>query len=109
MKYRNEAMANDGSDPEFSDELIAKFKDPLHGLDKTDENYAQEVAYRNYLYCDHYWVKEFFKDSTPQTKVNVNFSGGSDRFHYFINANYIHQGGNLKTESKDYLGYDSSS
>jgi hypothetical protein len=50
-----------------------------------------------------------FRKYTPQTKVNVNISGGTSKFSYFYNAGYIHQGGNLKTESKDQLGYDPSS
>jgi TonB-linked SusC/RagA family outer membrane protein len=108
MALRNEAKKNDGLEAEFSDELIAKYKNPLFGLDKSDPDYAQKAAYRQYMYCDHYWFDEFFKKNTPQTKVNMNLSGGSDRFTYFVNANYIKQGGNLNSESKKDLGYDPS-
>jgi len=106
MNLRNEALANDGEGPEFSDVVIAKFKNPLWGLNSSDPNYNQEVAARKYLYCDHYYMDEFFKKYTPQTKVDMNFSGGTDKFTYFLNAGYIHQGGNLKTESKSLLGYN---
>ncbi len=109
MSLKNEALENDGMAAEYSDDVIAKFKNPLWGLSTSDSNYAQEVTARKYLYCDHYWMKDFFRTYTPQTKANVNVSGGTDKFSYFINAGYIHQGGNLKTESKDQLGYDPSS
>ncbi|MBQ9820352.1 MAG: TonB-dependent receptor plug domain-containing protein, partial [Bacteroidales bacterium] len=39
MELRNEALVNDGYDPQFSDELIAKFKNPLFGLTGNEENY----------------------------------------------------------------------
>ena len=109
MKLRNEALANDGINKvEFPEEVIEKFKNPLHGLDPSSPDYAQKVIERNYLYCDHYYMEEMFRKYTPQTKANLNISGGSDRFQYFLNAGYIHQGGNLKTEPKSKLGYDPS-
>lgn len=109
MALKNEALNNDGLQSEYSDDVISKFKNPLWDLDPSDTNYAKEVASRKYLYCDHYYMKEFFRTYTPQTKANINISGGAGRFSYFFNTGYIHQGGNLKTESKDQLGYDPSS
>lgn len=109
MSLKNEALANDGLKTQYSDELIEKYKNPLAGLDPNDPDYATKKAEREYLYCDHYWMKEAFRQYTPQTKIDANVTGGTKQFHYFMNAAYIHQGGNLKTESKDYLGYDPSS
>jgi TonB-linked SusC/RagA family outer membrane protein len=109
MTLKNEALENDGISPEYSDDVIAKFKNPLWGLSTSDANYAQEVAARKYLYCDHYWLKELFRDYTPQTKVNTNLSGGTHNFKYFVNAGFVHQGGNLKTEPKSVLGYNPAS
>ena len=108
MALKNEALANDGLSAEYSDDVIAKFKNPLWGLSTSDANYAQEVAARKYIYCDHYYMKEMFRTYTPQTRANVNISGGTDKLSYFVDAGYIHQGGNLKTESKRQLGYDPS-
>lgn len=108
MTLRNEALKNDGKDPEYSDDVIGKFKNPLWGLDPSDPDYETKAISRRYLYCDHYYMDEFFRKYTPQTKADVNLSGGTDRFTYFMNASYIHQGGNLKTESKDKLGYNSA-
>lgn len=106
MTLRNEALTNDGGEAAYSDALIAKYKNPLFDLDPSDANYKQEVITRKYLYCDHDYYRECFRKTTPQTKINASLSGGTDRFSYFMNAAYINQGGNLKTESKDQLGYD---
>ncbi len=108
MTLRNQALANDGQPAEYSEDVIAKFKNPLWGLNTSDPDYAQKVEARNYLYCDHYYMDEFFKKSTPQTKADMNISGGNDKFTFFLNAGYIHQGGNLKVEPESQLGYNSA-
>lgn len=50
----------------------------------------------------------YFRDWAPLTRVNTNFNGGGDSFTYFLNAGYIGQGGNFKTEPESVLGYDPS-
>ncbi len=108
MRIRNEAFHNDGKKLPYTDDQIENFKDPLKGLDPADPDYEKKAEARYHLFCDHYYMKEMFRKYTPQTKINMNVSGGSDRFRYFLNAGYIHQGGNLKTEPKSKLGYDPS-
>ncbi|MFC7523774.1 SusC/RagA family TonB-linked outer membrane protein [Parapedobacter sp. GCM10030251] len=51
---------------------------------------------------------DYFRDWAPQTRANANFNGGGERFTYFLNAGYIGQGGNFKTEPESSLGYDPS-
>ena len=109
LNLRNQALANDGLDPEYSDEVIAKYADPLAGLDPNDENYEEKVILRKYIYCDNDYYRMYISRYSPQTRVNMNVSGGSDKISYFVNAAFLHQGGNLNTESKSTLGYDSSS
>lgn len=58
------------------------------------------------FYPDRDVYHDYFEDWAPQTRVNANFDGGGDRFAYFLNAGYIGQGGNFKTEPKSFLGYD---
>ncbi|MDR1866178.1 MAG: TonB-dependent receptor [Bacteroidales bacterium] len=60
------------------------------------------------FYPDRDVFHDFFHDYAPQTRVNMNLSGGSDDLLYFLNTGYVGQGGQFKTESKDYLGYDPS-
>ncbi|MBN8787204.1 MAG: TonB-dependent receptor [Terrimonas sp.] len=109
LKLRNEAAKNDGIAIPYSDELISKFENPLQGLDPNAPDYAEQVAYRNYIYPDHYWYGELIKKNTPQTRVNIGVTGGTSKLSYFVNGVYLHQGGNLNTEPKSKLGYDPSS
>lgn len=107
-ELRNEALMNDRQAPEFSEETIAKFRNPLLGLDPvlTRLDYDNQVAIRKAVYCDNDYYRMYLKSNTPQTRANANISGGTDFVNYFVNVGYIHQGGNLNTESPDYLGYD---
>lgn len=109
LKLRNEAAKNDGITIPYSDEIIAKFENPLVGLDPNAPDYAEQVAFRNYIYPDHYWYGELIKKNTPQTRVNIGVTGGTSKLSYFVNGVYLHQGGNLNTEPKSKLGYDPSS
>lgn len=105
-ELRNEALTNDGKLPAYSDEVIAKYKDPLLGLDASDPDYAAKAAMRQYTYCDNDFYHMYLKQNAPQTRVNANLSGGTDFVNYFLNIGYIHQGGNLNTEDPKDLGYD---
>ncbi|MDR2384658.1 MAG: TonB-dependent receptor [Tannerella sp.] len=60
------------------------------------------------FYPDRDVFHDYFRDWAPQTRVNVNLNGGSDRVTYFLNAGYVGQGGQFKTEPKSLLGYDPS-
>lgn len=105
-ELRNEALMNDSQAPEFSEETIAKFRNQLLGLDPSSPDYDNQVAIRKAVYCDNDYYRMYLKSNTPQTRANANISGGTDFVNYFVNVGYIHQGGNLNTESPDYLGYD---
>lgn len=109
MALRNEALRNDGLEEAYSQEIIDKYKNPLQGLDPNAADYATQAQKRQYIYCDNDYYREYIKDYTPQTRVNANVTGGTDFITYFFNAGFIHQGGNLNTESEDKLGYDPSS
>lgn len=78
----------------FTPELIKKY---------TNKN---KNATEHYLYPDHDYYKETFYDFTPQTKVNLNMSGGTERTQYFLNTSYLHQGGQFKTANKSEIGYN---
>ncbi len=110
IKLRNQASQNDNISPlPFDQEVMDKYANPLQGLNPNDPDYAQQAALRKYMYPDHDYYREYISRFAPQTRVNVNASGGTKRASYFVNAAYLHQGGNLKTEPKSVLGYDPSS
>jgi TonB-linked SusC/RagA family outer membrane protein len=107
MALRNEAAKNDGiTTPPFSEEVMAKYRNPLLGLDPNDPEYEKKAAVRRYMYPDHDYYRELVSRYSPQTRVNVNANGGTKNVSYFVNAAYLHQGGNLNTEPKSVLGYD---
>lgn len=109
IDLRNEAARNDGLELPYSDDVREKFINPRIGLDPDDPDYEMKVKVREYMYPDHDYYREFISRYTPQSRLNVNASGGTDRVRYFVNTAYLHQGGNLKVEPKDVLGYDPSS
>lgn len=110
MNLRNEASRNDGITPlPFTQEQMDKYANPLAGLDRSDPDYAEKARVRQYMYPDHDYYREFIARYAPQLRINTSASGGTDKVSYFINAAYLHQGGNLKTEPKSVLGYDPSS
>ncbi|MET7254702.1 TonB-dependent receptor [Dyadobacter fermentans] len=107
MALRNEASKNDGITPlPFSEETMAKYANPLAGLDPNDPDYARKAMVRKYIYPDHDYYREYISRYAPQTRVNMNVTGGTDKVSYFVNGGYLHQGGNLNTEPKSVLGYD---
>lgn len=76
----NQAYANDGNNPFFSQNDISLFKsgaDP-YGHPNVD------------------WYNEIFKKYTLQTNANLDISGGSDRIKYFISGGALDQDGNVK-------------
>lgn len=108
MNLRNQALINDGFEPQFTPDIIEKFQNPLKGLDPNDPDYESKAALRRWMYPDNNWYRMLIKRWSPQTTVNTNMSGGTDKVSYFMNVGYLHQGGNMNTLSKDILKYDPS-
>ena len=78
VNFYNSLNANDGlTEPTFSPEIIAKFRDG-----------SDPIRFPN---VD--WVDYILKDMTLQTQHNINISGGTDRVRYFISAGAYTQGG----------------
>lgn len=97
-RLRNETRENDDYPAEFTGEEIAKY-----------ESWQTGNPVDPYWYPNHHWFDILFKNFSPQTKANLNLSGGSEKMQYFINAGYVHQGGMFKVESRDKLGYNAQS
>jgi TonB-linked SusC/RagA family outer membrane protein len=110
LALRNQALINDGQESAiFGQDVFAKFENPLLGMDPKDPDYEQKAAVRRYMYPDNDYYRMLIDRWTPQTLINANLSGGTDKVSYFMNVGYLHQGGNLKTEPESLLGYDPSS
>lgn len=109
LHLRNEASLNDGLEAPFSEDIMARYADPVADLDPNDPDFDRKAEVLRYMYPDHDYYREFIAKNTPQTRVNVSGIGGTDKLGYFINGAFLRQGGNLITEPKEELGYDPSS
>ncbi len=87
---RNQARANDGQGPDFTDYQIAKFRSQ-----SGDPFFPNRNMYR-----------EAIAKFAPTERVSLNISGGSKKTRYFTNANIIYQEGNTKILPRKTLGYN---
>lgn len=76
----NEALANEGSAPRFTQEEIAAFQSGSHPFQYPNVN----------------WVDETFRKNGVTNKIGVEFSGGGERFRYFTMVNLISDKGFIK-------------
>jgi TonB-linked SusC/RagA family outer membrane protein len=94
-ELRNQAARNGGvaeNDLPYTPYMIERYK--------AGDNRA--------FYPDRDVFHEYFRDWAPQTRINVNLNGGTDKLAYFLNVGYVGQGGQFKTEPESILGYDPS-
>ncbi|HEY6082692.1 MAG TPA: SusC/RagA family TonB-linked outer membrane protein, partial [Chitinophagaceae bacterium] len=85
---RNQAGVNDGLGQDFfySAAAVQHYKlqdDPLR-------------------YPNNDWSKILMHKYVPQTRYDLNLSGGGEYVNYFVNAGYLHQGGLWKIDQKSY-------
>ncbi len=76
----NEALANEGTAPRFSQEEITAF---------------QNGSYP-YQYPSVNWMDETFRDNGVNNKFAIEFSGGGERFRYFTMVNLLSDKGFIK-------------
>ena len=81
----NEALANDGLAPVYTDADLQAYKD------HSDPYGHPDVDWRN----------ELFKSSSRFDRYTLSFGGGSQTAHYFVAAEHINQTGFLRTDSRN--------
>jgi TonB-linked SusC/RagA family outer membrane protein len=89
-ELQNEAARNNGAELPYTDYMIGKYRD---GSDPV-------------FYPDRNLIEEFYKPTAPQTRLNANMSGGTEKLKYFVNMGYIGQGSNFKTIENKKYGFD---
>jgi TonB-linked SusC/RagA family outer membrane protein len=89
-ELQNEASRNSNMDLPYTDYMIQKYRD---GSDPV-------------FYPDRNLIKEFYKPAAPQTRLNANMSGGTEKLKYFVNVGYIGQGSNFKTVKNEKYDFD---
>ncbi len=85
LRLYNEALANDGRPPMFSDELLELYRT------NADPD----------LYPSSNWYELLLLDHTYNTRHNINFRGGGERTRFFVSGGYFSEGG-LFLSSPDY-------
>lgn len=94
-ELRNQAMRNDGTvenNLPFTPWMLERYRS---GDDQV-------------FFPDRDLYGEVVRTWAPQSRVNINMNGGTQKIRYFMNVGYLHQGGNIKTEEKSVLSYDPS-
>ncbi|QRR02157.1 SusC/RagA family TonB-linked outer membrane protein [Dyadobacter sandarakinus] len=85
---RNQAALNDGHGPNY---LFSP---------------AQIEGYRSgsnpELYPNNNWYKHFMKDFATMQRASMNVTGGNDKVQFYSNINFMHQGGQFKTDQTRY-------
>lgn len=77
----NEALMNEGKEPAFSQEILAKYKS---GEDRD-------------LYPDVDWWGTLINEHTYNTRHTLNFRGGTDYARYFVSGAYYEESGYFKS------------
>lgn len=87
-EMRNQAAFNDGLGQNylFSPAQIEGYR---AGTDKQ-------------LYPNNNWYNQFMKDFAMMQRAGVNVTGGNDKVQFFSNINFMHQGGQFKTDQSRY-------
>lgn len=81
LSLYNEALVNDGREPQFSDEVLEMYRT---GADPD-------------LYPSVDWWNVLVNDHTYNTRHTLNFTGGTDRARYFVSGAYYSESGYFKT------------
>ncbi|TLV00720.1 SusC/RagA family TonB-linked outer membrane protein [Dyadobacter luticola] len=87
-QMRNQAAMNDG--------LGANYLFNQQQIDGYRSG-ADRIAYP-----DNNWYKRFMKDFATMQRASVNVTGGNDKVQFFSNINFMHQGGQFKTDQTRY-------
>lgn len=81
---RNEALANDGLPPRFTETDLEHFRTHDSPFTHPDNDY----------------MEDFLKKSTAMHNMNVNLRGGNDRLKYYVSTNGMFQDGLYKQFSE---------
>lgn len=91
MTYYNQARANDGLEPLYSDEQI----------------YNTSIGNNPYRYPDvNFYSDEYIRKITNRTDVTAEINGGSKFARYYSNVSYYNTNSNLKLGEGDNMGTD---
>ncbi|RHL12952.1 MULTISPECIES: TonB-dependent receptor [Bacteroides] len=86
---KNEMDRNNGNNPSYNDEELAKWKA------------GTEPGYQ-----DHDWLDLTLKNITTQQQHSISATGGSDKVKYYMSLGYMEDNGLLKSNIQTYRKYN---
>ncbi|MFZ5977982.1 MAG: SusC/RagA family TonB-linked outer membrane protein [Bacteroidota bacterium] len=86
----NQALINDGGQAKYTQSDLNHYKN------------HDEPA----LYPDNNWSKIFIRNEAPQSRYNLNISGGNTQFKYFVSAGYYSEQGVYRTVYNSAFNYN---
>lgn len=124
----NQANANAGLNPLYSDEQIERIKGYMNGTYQYEYDPDNPVtniwAGRRIGNANYNWPKELIADNSFNHKHNVNISGGTAKTNYYFSGGFVKQNGiyrytndsysrvnllsNMNTEVTDWLRFKTS-
>jgi len=95
----------------YNQALVSRYDDQLHDVNdvptppwyREDKIRATQRGENSMIYPNINWYDMLFKNSTVNTKANINLSGGGAVAKYYVAAGFDHQTGLLKVDEQDNL------
>lgn len=103
-QYFNKALANKGEAPYFSEETLAKIKRYMDGDRSDDIKYGTEwntnknewKMYDGGSWANTDWFAEMYRKNAPAHEHNMSFSGGAEKFNYYLSGSILDQRGLIR-------------
>jgi TonB-linked SusC/RagA family outer membrane protein len=100
VNYWNDADFNGGgSGQKFKPEFVQRVKDYMDGkLDAADVVLPRADGKWDYDYTNANvdWMEQYYKESSPSQEHNLSINGGSDKWRYYMSANYLAKDGLMR-------------
>lgn len=94
--YWNEAAANGGESPKFSQEVLGRIQQYQRGeIDYATVPNASGDRYEYYTgsHGNTDWFKEHYKDHSFSQEHNISVNGGTENTQFYASGGYLDQGG----------------
>lgn len=106
----NQASANAGLTPTYSDEQMERIKGYMDGsypYEYDPENPISNMwAGRREGNANYNWPKELIADRSFNQKHNVNLSGGSEKTNFYLSGSFVDQNGVYRYGNDNYQRYN---
>ncbi len=111
VNFYDDAMFNKNNTHYYSEEYKQKVKDYYDGkLEPWDVAEPQGDGKWNYDFTwgNVDWLREYFKDWSNSQEHNASISGGTNKYTYYLSANYLAQDGFIRYGTDDFQRYNLS-